>query len=568
MRRKINKTITIIVSVAIIVFGIISVAAISKVYFDKSMENVENVARICAATCETPEEIAGYVEESVEEEVRVTYIDSDGKVVFDNQEDPADMGNHSGRQEFVDALSTGEGSEIRTSETIGKSTYYYALKFNDGVIRFAIPISNIYSEIYIVIAVVVIICAITIIIARIISKRIAGGFVKPITEIVDMIDIKSGAIDEENLTDLESDYEELSPIIEDIKYISERLQKYIERLKRQKERVSLIINNMVEGMVLIDGDGKILLINQSAKTILDPDYFEENEKEPENISELSLNDTIASMIETMETEKLAYNTIAVNDRYFTVYMNRCEYAGSYGIIILLVDATERVHAEKIRQDFSANVTHELKTPLTTIKGFGEMLEKKIITLPEEVSKYGGIVYRESERLLLLINDIMRLSEIEENAKEFSAVSLKKIADDVIEVLTYKAEENYVEIRQEVEDLTIVANGGYISELLINLIDNSIKYNVPHGYVNLKISDSGAYATIIVEDNGIGIPKDSLDRIFERFYRVDKSRSKQTGGTGLGLSIVKHIVTYHNGTIKISSKYGKGTKIVIVLPKMQ
>ena len=270
----------------------------------------------------------------------------------------------------------------------------------------------------------------------------------------------------------------------------------------------------------------------------------------------------------MKTEHSAYNTIAVGERFYHIYMNRSEYAGSYGIIILLIDATQSVNSEKIRHDFSANVTHELKTPLTTIKGFGEMLENKIITNTEEVSKYGGIIYRESERLLQLINDIIRLSEIEENSKEFETVNLKKISDEVIEILSNKAAQHEVAIINEAEDISIIANGGYMSELLINLIDNAIKYNIAGGYVKLKITDSGSYAALIIEDNGIGIPKESQERIFERFYRVDKSRSKQTGGTGLGLSIVKHIVTYHNGSIKLISDIGKGTKIIIALPKLQ
>lgn len=563
MRKRINKTITIIVSITIIVFSIISVAAITKIYFDKSKENIEDIARIAVTSMQTPEEISEHLKSALKEDIRVTFVDSTGKVLFDNNERPENMGNHLERKEIKSALSNGEGSEIRVSETLGESNYYFALRYNGGVIRFSAPISNIYSALIIVISLFALICAVMLIITTIVSRRMSKSFMKPITDIVNTIDVKNG-ISAEN--DIQIDYEELAPIVENIKFISARLQKYIKRLKREKARVTLITNNMVEGMILIDSEGNILSVNQSAKAILNPAF--EFGDDPKKIYDLTLNDTVVSMLKAMETEQSAYNTIGVGERFYHIYMNRSEFAGSYGIIILLIDATQSVNSEKIRHDFSANVTHELKTPLTTIKGFGEMLENKIITNPEEVSRYGGIIYSESERLLQLINDIIRLSEIEENAKEFETVNLKEVADDVFEILSYKAAEHEVTIINEAEDISIIANRGYMSELLINLIDNSIKYNTKGGFVRLKITDSGPYVTIFVEDNGIGIPKESQERIFERFYRVDKSRSKQTGGTGLGLSIVKHIVTYHNGSIKLMSDIGKGTKIIIALPKLQ
>lgn len=563
MQKRINKTITIIVSITIIVFSIISVAAITKVYFDKSKENIENVAKISVAAAQTPEEISEYVKLTLKEDIRITYVDENGNVVFDNKENPEKMENHSERNEIKASLLKGEGSETRVSETLGNSTYYFALRFNEGVIRFSARISNIYSVLFVIVPLFALICVIMLIITTIVSRRMSKSFMKPITDIVSTLDVKNGLASE---SDIEIDYEELKPIVENIKHNSARLQKYISRLKREKARVTLITNNMVEGMILIDAEWNILSVNQSAKAILNPDF--EWGDEPKKIYDLTLNETVIAMLKIMKKEHSAYNTIGLGERFYHIYMNRSEYAGSYGIIILLIDATQSVNSEKIRHDFSANVTHELKTPLTTIKGFGEMLENKIITNTEEVSRYGGIIYRESERLLQLINDIIRLSEIEENVKEFETVNLKRISDDVVEILSHKASQHEVTIINEAEDISIIANSGYMSELLINLIDNAIKYNVKGGFVRLKITDNGSYATIFVEDNGIGIPKESQDRIFERFYRVDKSRSKQTGGTGLGLSIVKHIVTYHNGSIKLMSDIGKGTKIIIALPKLQ
>lgn len=563
MQKKINKTITIIVSLTIIVFSIISVFAVSGIYLDKSRENIENVARISAESGMAPEKIAQYVSNALKKEIRVTFISSDGTVEFDSEEDPKSMENHSDRKEFADALEKGEGRDTRVSQTIGKSTYYFAMKYKGGVIRFSALVSNIFSVLFVIVPVFLILCVIMLVIATAVSKKISKSFIKPITRIVDSLDIKEGI--SASVSD-QIEYEELRPIVSNIAYISARLQKYIRRLKREKERVTLITDNMVEGMILIDDENTILSVNRSAAAILNPDF--EMGDEPKKITELTNDDRILSMLKKLSEESSAYNTVDIDERYYRVYMNRSEFAESFGVIILLIDATESVNSEKIRHDFSANVTHELKTPLTTIKGFGEMLENGIITGADDVKKYGGTIFRESERLLLLINDIIRLSEIEEQTIELESVRLDEAAFEVSDILSHKAQQHGVEIILDVQNVTVMANKSYANELLINLADNSIKYNTKGGYVKIIVKDIGARALIVVEDNGIGIPKESQERIFERFYRVDKSRSKQTGGTGLGLSIVKHIVTYHSGTISLKSSVGKGTKIVITLPKIQ
>ena len=230
--------------------------------------------------------------------------------------------------------------------------------------------------------------------------------------------------------------------------------------------------------------------------------------------------------------------------------------GIFGTIVLLVDVTYNVKAEKMRQEFTANVSHELKTPLTTIKGFGEMFGSGMITQKNDVQKYGAMIERESERLLFLINDIIRLSEIEE---------LRTSAQSALQILNPVIQRNQIQIQLEGSCLLLRSNESYIRELFVNLIDNAIKYNNPGGTVHISISRVEQQAKIVIADNGIGIPLHAQSRIFERFYRVDKSRSKQRGGTGLGLSIVKHIVDYHDGVISLRSELGHGTEITILLP---
>ncbi len=563
MQKKINRAITIIVSLTIIVFSIISVFSISGIYFDKSRENIENIARLSVKSGNTPEEIAENVKDALDSGIRVTYILSDGTVEFDSEGAYDKMENHSDRKEVADAFKKGEGSDTRVSQTFGKSTYYFAIKYGDGVIRFSSLVSNIFSLLFIIVPVFLALCVLMLIIARAVSKRISKSVIRPLTKIVDSLKIKDG-VPEDFSEDIE--YEELKPIVSNITYISARLQKYIRRLKREKERVTLITDNMVEGMILIDEENTVLSVNRSAAAILNPDFVTGDE--PKKITELTGDDRILSMLKTLDNESSVYKTVDIDGRFYRVHMNKSEFAEGFGIIILLIDATESVKSEKIRHDFSANVTHELKTPLTTIKGFGEMLENGIITGADDVKKYGGTIFRESERLLLLINDIIRLSEIEEQTIELESVRLDEVAYEVADILSHKAQQHGVEIILDVQSVTVMANRSYANELLINLADNSIKYNTKGGYVKIIVKDIGSRALIVVEDNGIGIPKESQERIFERFYRVDKSRSKQTGGTGLGLSIVKHIVTYHSGTISLKSSVGNGTKVIITLPKLQ
>jgi two-component system phosphate regulon sensor histidine kinase PhoR len=272
----------------------------------------------------------------------------------------------------------------------------------------------------------------------------------------------------------------------------------------------------------------------------------------------------------LEKSSTARGVIKIGERSWRTFLNKTDYAGKFGIVIILADVTESLKSEEIRRDFSANVSHELKTPLTTIRGFGEMMEQGIITESEDIKRYGGTIYRESERLLLLINDIIRLSEIEdEDAPGHSeSVNLLKAAFDCEEILADKALKHEVEVKVCGDGAVVMGSGSYLTELILNLMDNSIKYNKPGGKVVTSVTALEDGARIEVSDNGIGISEADRERVFERFYRVDKSRSKETGGTGLGLSIVKHIVELHGGALEIESELGKGTKITVTLPYNQ
>jgi len=329
--------------------------------------------------------------------------------------------------------------------------------------------------------------------------------------------------------------------------------------------VNLIQEHMVEGILILDDSDKIQLVNRTAGKLL---HLKKDDWNTKSIFILTDNQAFLSALRKSKIKQQSQvrETLKMEEKYIRTRINRIEMGGIYGTIILLVDVTYSVKAEKIRQEFTANVSHELKTPLTIIKGFGEMFSSGMITQEEDVQKYGAMIERESERLLFLINDIIRLSEIEEHTDLLNTqVDLARSVKTALQILDPVIQRNDIHVTLEGDALLLRSNESYIQELFVNLIDNAIKYNNPGGKVNINISRNEKQAKIVVSDNGIGIPLHAQSRIFERFYRVDKSRSQQRGGTGLGLSIVKHIVDYHNGTISLRSELGHGTEITILLP---
>lgn len=494
--------------------------------------------------------------------VRITFIDFKGNVLYDNTSDISKMENHYNRKEFQEAINNGYGEDIRVSKSIGDDTYYYAIKLDTGVVRLSRSIDSILMVFMKGIPVVILVFGIMVIVVTIFSMSLSEKIVKPINTLISQFDIFN-QYDEQVPKTIVTEYSELQPIAETIEKLMNRTQKYIQNIKEQKDRIRLITDNMVEGMIILDDKNDILSVNKSAINILNPDF---KIKENRMFLELTRNKTLVSIIyDDIKREKNITEIIEIKDNYYRAYINKAENIN--GTIILLVDVTETVKAEAVRRDFSANVSHELKTPLTTIKGFGELFENGLLVNVEDIKKYGGMIERESERLLFLINDIIRLSEIEEKTEKIlSPINLYDCAEYAINLLKQKASTKDISIIFNGTDIIVNGHEGYMNELFINLIDNAIKYNKDGGYITVNLSENDKFANISIEDTGIGISPQDCERIFERFYRVDKSHSKKIGGTGLGLSIVKHIVNYHNGQIHIESELGKGTKLSIDIPK--
>ncbi|WP_124099347.1 ATP-binding protein [Ruminococcus sp. Marseille-P6503] len=561
MQKKIFRVMTAVVAVSLAVFSVV-IGGISYSFYKNAAQNeLKAAAEIAVSSVGSNADLSQLernLQDALNYKVRLTYIESDGNVLYDSEADSSEMENHLDRSEVKQAMENGTGEATRVSGTLGKTVYYYAVQYDGGVLRFARERSNLLSIFIVVVPIIICAAGAIFVVTTVISIKLSESLIKPINRLVTQFDVNGDGIG-----NLETPYEELKPIIKNADLLMKRISKNVAKLKREKEKITLITDNMVEAMILLDSDRTVLSVNRSAVRLLNP-HFDPHSHE--KLSHLTANSELLELLDRLDEDDSVRGVVSVKNRSFRTYINKSDFNGDYGIIILMVDVTESLKSEQIRRDFSANVSHELKTPLTTIKGFGEMMENGIITGAEDIKKYGGTIYREAERLLYLINDIIRLSEIEEHANsESDQVDVLRTAQDVEEILQNKAYKHRVSVFVKGENVVIKGNQSYMTELLLNLMDNAVKYNNDGGSVWVEVSRSGGNAVVVVRDNGIGIAEKDRERVFERFYRVDKSRSKQTGGTGLGLSIVKHIVAYHNGEIAISSSLGKGTEITVTIP---
>ena len=404
----------------------------------------------------------------------------------------------------------------------------------------------------------IIVLVIVYIAASITAKKI----LKPINEMTKSLD---DMLEEESKVNMKI-YEEFEPLSNTIKDQKNKINEYINEIKYERDNISFITSNMKEGFILLNHNKDILSINKSGKIMIGNENFEL--KGNRNIFELTRSPEIIEKInDSIKENKHLIHDVETSDKCYRYYFSPVVEQNKIikGLLILIEDITIQKKSEIMRSEFTANVSHELKTPLTTMIGFAEMIKEGLIT-GDDIEKYSALIHKEGMRLISLIEDLMRLSKIQEHTQnvEEKLINIKDISEDVVNLLKSKAEDYNVKLILNADNVVMKANNNYINELLYNLIDNGIKYNKDGGSVNIKIYEKDGLANIVISDTGVGIPPKHIDRIFERFYRVDKSRSKETGGTGLGLSIVKHIAELYDGTIDIKSS-SSGTRIMIKFP---
>lgn len=483
---------------------------------------------------------------------RITWIDSDGTVLYDNKSDSKEMENHLSREEVQQALKSGYGESSRYSSTIMEKSQYAAQKLSDGTI---VRLSATYSSIWLLLVGMIQPALVIILVAVILSFVLAGRLSKRIVKPLNDLNLEKPLENE--------GYDELSPLLRRIHSQQRQLKEQEEDLKRQQNEFEVIVGNMEEGMVLLDQKGRVISMNKSARRLLDA----EESCIGENLLTVSRNLKLQQAVEkAAEGANASENTILHGKTIQISAVPVLSAEGISGTAIVFFDITEKENAEQQRREFTANVSHELKTPLHSISGYSELIKRGMV--PEkDIQPFAEKIYNEAQRLIQLVEDIMNLSHLDEGGVEAQSVpiDLYQMADEVAKSLGPAAKE---------KDVTICLNGSpaeicgireMIHGIIYNLCDNAVKYNRKGGDVQITVEKSEKEAVLTIKDTGIGIPQEDIDRIFERFYRVDKSRSKEVGGTGLGLSIVKHAVQIHHAKIEVNSKVGKGTQICVRFP---
>ena len=484
---------------------------------------------------------------------RITWIGADGTVLFDSTSDADVMENHLDREEVKQAIASGYGHSSRYSSTLMERLLYSAQRLNDGsVIRLSITQNSVLTIVLGMIQPVLLVSLVAVILALVLSSSVSKSVVRPLNEL--------------NLDEpLNNEgFDELSPLLRRIDSQQRQLKGQALELRQKQDEFLAVTSNMSEGLVLLNAGGTILSINNAALNILGADKS-------------CVGEDILTVNRSLEMQKLLEQAKEGNRSETKLCLSGREYqldaspiiggGNTRGVALLLFDITERENAEQLRREFTANVSHELKTPLHSISGCAELMKNGMVR-PEDTARFAGQIYSEAQRLIHLVEDIIHLSRLDEGAEDMQRerIDLFALSGSVIDSLGNEAKENKVSLELCGGPAYVWGVRQLVSGMVYNLCDNAIKYNRENGSVKLSVSCEGEYSVLNVSDTGIGIPPEHQSRVFERFYRVDKSHSKEVGGTGLGLSIVKHSAMVHNAKIDLQSTAGKGTSITLRFPK--
>lgn len=493
---------------------------------------------------------------------RATLITQDGTVLYDSDAAASEMENHLGRPEIQQAMQDGKGEDIRQSATMNTSTYYYAVSLPDGcVLRLSRSYASIRSMVLNTIPGIAVILIVLFGLALFLSRRLTKWMIRPVERAARALDHdeESGAT-----------YDELTPFVSHIRAQDQQINDQKATLEQERETLGIITNSMREGLLLISKDKNVVSINPSAIHMLTGRKADVYEFQGHNYLIVNRTREMHECVTAALEGNSRDSVFSMYGKIYHVYASpMIRLAEVQGVVVIVLDETQQRLAERSRREFSANVSHELKTPLTSISGYAEMMENGMVSSMDDIRTFSGSIHKEALRLIALIEDIIRLSRIEESprqADEMESVDLNELCAAVLESLDPVAKKAKVCLHLDGSVPPISGAEAMLSEMVYNLCENAIKYNRPDGDVWVTLTDDDGEIELKVKDTGIGIPEESQVRVFERFYRVDKSRSKQIGGTGLGLSIVKHVVEYHLGRVELDSTLGVGTEIRVWLPK--
>lgn len=563
MTKKIFKS---ILSVALVIL-LSSLVMIIGVLYDYFRGVQKNQLRTELAFAAEGVEDSGvsYLEGLNDDSCRITLVGEDGTVLYDSVESADKMGNHADREEIKEAREYGTGEASRYSSTLTEQTIYIAKLLSDGsVLRVSVSHATVPALVFGMLQPLIVVLLLAFILSSVLAHRLSEKIVEPLSA----IDLDKPL---ENNT-----YDELAPVLSHIEKQHRQIARQMYDLDRSRSEFEAVTHNMKEGLVLTSEKGEIISINPSAASFflgVKPESAEFYEHEKGCIGKdfltLDRSRETHELIERAQANGEAESRVSRWGREYQLNASRVLSDGKFtGIVLLIFDVTDKVFAERNRREFTANVSHELKTPLQSIMGSAELIENGLVK-PEDMKDFSDRIYKEAARLLTLIEDIIRLSQLDENVElAWENLDIAKMASDTAALLRDTAEKKNVKINLDCEPTEIYGVRQLYSEIIYNLCENAIKYNKDGGSVTVSVHPKNGGIELTVSDTGIGIPPEHRSRVFERFYRVDKSHSKATGGTGLGLSIVKHAVQYLGGQIDLTSRVGEGTKITVFFPNKE
>ena len=549
MTKKIFRSMLLVAAVALLASLVVVVACMYRFSADAQVRQLKDGLDLAAAAVgQSGEE---YLKDVADNRCRLTWVAADGSVLYDTKADASTLPNHADREEIQDALQNGTGESVRYSDTLLEKTMYCAQRLDDGtVLRISISRATVGMIAVGMIQPLLIVLIVALILSGLLARRLSRRIVDPLN-----------SLDLEHPLDNDA-YEELSPLLKRIHRQHVEIQTQLRELREKTDEFTQITGSMREGLVLLDEHGSILSINAAAQALFGADA----QCVGRDFLTIERSHEISAAIQAAAADGHSEVRAERAGRVYQFDISRITSDGKFlGTVILAFDITEQEFAERNRREFTANVSHELKTPLQGIIGSAELIENGMVK-PEDLPRFVGHIRAEAQRLVTLIGDIIRLSQLDEGEvlpKE--RLDLLEVAQGAADDLQSEAEKKNVHLSVSGEPAELEGVRQLIYEVVYNLGDNAIKYNIDGGSVSINVSSDGKNAKLTVSDTGIGIAAEDQSRIFERFYRVDKSHSKESGGTGLGLSIVKHAVQYHGGRISMDSAPGKGTSISVSLP---
>lgn len=549
MNKKIFRS-SVAVALVVLLSSIVLIMGILFQYFENQLKSeLESEANYIAYAVEN--QGLDYIRNFSNSDKRITLISPDGDVIADTSANESELGNHADRQEVIDALKNGKGTSIRYSNTLAEKTVYYAMKMDDGnILRVSTTQYTVAAIIMSLIQPILIVFVVAVVLSFVLSQKISKSIIKPINE-----------LDLDNPSNNEP-YDELAPLLQKISKQKKTIEKQVKLAEKKQEEFRLITENMKEGFIVVDKQMNLLTYNRSALKLLGI-----SKERPDDILSTGNDHLTFAISKALDGEREKSDLTLGNNNYRLIANPVFEKDMVIGAVILIIDVTESVKREQLRQEFTSNVSHELKTPLTSISGFAEMMKSG--DTPDSVVKdFSSSIYDEAQRLITLVNDIIKISELDEKnvQSDSEEVDLYEMSADILGRLKPVADKRNISLNLIGESIVVSGVAKILDEMIYNLCDNAIKYNADNGTVDVILSESSKHIKLTVRDTGIGIPQAEQERVFERFYRVDKSHSKAIGGTGLGLSIVKHAAIYHNAEIKLKSELGKGTSVTVMFNK--